>query len=146
MGGPSALLALCFSQVIRGEDAKGFKLLRFTSAVTSLAVESRGKFLLAGTDSGCIHAVAVDPWPEAQVPAAIFFFSFFGSTYIHILCITIHNRLLNIIYVLYRLFGPTLDLGLCQVVDTNRISEVGIAKLCCTGSEETRQKRQTKQV
>lgn len=75
-------------QVVRGEDAKGFKLLRFTSAVTSLAVEARGKFLLAGTDSGCIHAVAVDPWPDAEV------------------------------------------------VDTNRISEVGIAKLCCTGSED----------
>lgn len=35
-------------QVIRGEDPKGFKLLRFTSAVTSLTAEARGKFLLAG--------------------------------------------------------------------------------------------------
>lgn len=75
-------------QVIRGEDPKGFKLLRFTSAVTSLTAEARGKFLLAGTDSGCIHAVAVDPWPEAQV------------------------------------------------IDSNRISEVGIAKLCSTSSED----------
>jgi len=75
-------------QVMRGEDPKGFKLLRFTSAVTSLAAESRGKFLLAGTDSGCIHAVATDPWHDAQV------------------------------------------------VDTNRISEVGIAKLCLAGSED----------
>jgi len=45
--------------VVRGEDAKGFKLLRFTSAVTSLAVEARGKFLLAGghggTESCCYH-------------------------------------------------------------------------------------------
>eukprot|EP00913_Durusdinium_trenchii_P036057 g33739.t1 len=77
-------------QVIRGEDPKGFKLLRFTSAVTSLTAEARGKFLLAGTDSGCIHAVAVDPWPEAQV------------------------------------------------IDSNRISEVGIAKLCSTSSEDGR--------
>ncbi|CAJ1431453.1 unnamed protein product, partial [Effrenium voratum] len=75
-------------QVIRGDDPKGFRLLRFASAVTSLTAESRGKFLLAGTDSGCIHAVAADPWTEAQV------------------------------------------------IDTQRISEVGIAKLCSTLSED----------
>ena len=34
-------------KVARGEDPKGFRVLRFASALTSLTVESRGKFLLA---------------------------------------------------------------------------------------------------
>ncbi|CAE7265476.1 Cfap43 [Symbiodinium pilosum] len=79
---------LRFWQVARGEDPKGFRVLRFASALTSLTVESRGKFLLASTDAGCIHAVSCDPWSEAQV------------------------------------------------IDTQRISEVGIAKICCMTSED----------
>eukprot|EP00439_Symbiodinium_sp_Y106_P068857 s1358_g11.t1 len=75
-------------QVCRGEDPKGFRVLRFASALTSLTVESRGKYLFASTDGGCIHAVSVERWSDAQV------------------------------------------------IDTQRISEVGIAKLCCTASED----------
>jgi WD40 repeat protein len=54
-------------EVSRGPDSKGFRVLRFSSAITSLTADATGKFLLAGSDSGCIHAVQVDDWRASRV-------------------------------------------------------------------------------
>eukprot|EP00441_Pelagodinium_beii_P015570 CAMPEP_0197663976 /NCGR_PEP_ID=MMETSP1338-20131121/58348_1 /TAXON_ID=43686 ORGANISM="Pelagodinium beii, Strain RCC1491" /NCGR_SAMPLE_ID=MMETSP1338 /ASSEMBLY_ACC=CAM_ASM_000754 /LENGTH=1775 /DNA_ID=CAMNT_0043242517 /DNA_START=13 /DNA_END=5340 /DNA_ORIENTATION=- len=75
-------------EAVRDKDPKGFRMMRFTSCVTSLACDSDGKLLMAGTDSGCIHLLSVSPWTQARV------------------------------------------------VDTQRISEVGIVKICCCISED----------
>lgn len=54
-------------EVSRGHDAKGFRVIRFTSGLTSLASDSEGRLLLAGTDSGCLHVLRCTPWKHAQV-------------------------------------------------------------------------------
>ena len=69
-------------QVCRGEDPKGFRVLRFASALTSLTVESRGKYLFASSPLSfdrCVLLVciAVDWWCaatcDAQAPTEVAF-------------------------------------------------------------------------
>eukprot|EP00929_Paragymnodinium_shiwhaense_P022591 TRINITY_DN14393_c0_g1_i1.p1 TRINITY_DN14393_c0_g1~~TRINITY_DN14393_c0_g1_i1.p1 ORF type:complete len:1735 (-),score=585.53 TRINITY_DN14393_c0_g1_i1:78-5282(-) len=54
-------------EVNRGPDAKGFRILRFTSAITSMTADAEGKLLFVGTDSGCVHALAVEDWRHARI-------------------------------------------------------------------------------
>lgn len=54
-------------QVSRGSDPKGFRMLTFASAVTSLASDATGELLVVGTDSGCVHVVSCGQWKNAQV-------------------------------------------------------------------------------
>eukprot|EP00930_Biecheleria_cincta_P052010 TRINITY_DN3722_c0_g3_i1.p1 TRINITY_DN3722_c0_g3~~TRINITY_DN3722_c0_g3_i1.p1 ORF type:complete len:1802 (-),score=452.39 TRINITY_DN3722_c0_g3_i1:21-5426(-) len=54
-------------QVAPGRDLKGFRMLRFTSGLTSLASDHEGKFLFASTDSGCVHVLSCIPWFKMQV-------------------------------------------------------------------------------
>ncbi|CAE8701235.1 unnamed protein product, partial [Polarella glacialis] len=72
----------------RGMDPKGFRMIRFASAITSLAPDAEGNMLLVGTDSGCVHLVRASPWRKAQI------------------------------------------------MDTQRVSEAGVAKLCCCATED----------
>jgi WD40 repeat protein len=54
-------------EVNRGPDPKGFRMLRFTSAVTSLTSDVEGKLLIVGSDSGCLHVVSTEDWRQARV-------------------------------------------------------------------------------
>jgi len=54
-------------QVSRGSDPKGFRMLTFASAVTSLASDATGELLVVGTDSGCVHVVSCGQWKSTQV-------------------------------------------------------------------------------
>jgi WD40 repeat protein len=95
--GPSQLCAsadeggrLRIWPIRRNPETKGFAVIRFTSALTSLAADEQdGKILLAGSDSGVLHCVDCSGFPQAQV------------------------------------------------ADSVRMSEAGVAKVCCTRYEES---------
>jgi len=58
-------------ELSRGLDTKGFRSLRFTSAITSMAADAEGKLLIVGSDSGCIHVVAADDWRQSRVQETV---------------------------------------------------------------------------
>mmetsp|Transcript_129464 Transcript_129464/g.224872 ORF Transcript_129464/g.224872 Transcript_129464/m.224872 type:complete len:1745 (+) Transcript_129464:81-5315(+) len=49
------------------EDPKGFRTLRFASAITSIAADDEGKVLVVGTDTGVTHIVDCSNWKKAAV-------------------------------------------------------------------------------
>mmetsp|Transcript_38744 Transcript_38744/g.91098 ORF Transcript_38744/g.91098 Transcript_38744/m.91098 type:complete len:1764 (-) Transcript_38744:52-5343(-) len=54
-------------EVTRSEEPKGMTLVRFTSALTSLAADDHGRVLVVGSASGCVHVVNTMNWRRAQV-------------------------------------------------------------------------------
>eukprot|EP00927_Polykrikos_kofoidii_P006002 TRINITY_DN12424_c0_g1_i1.p1 TRINITY_DN12424_c0_g1~~TRINITY_DN12424_c0_g1_i1.p1 ORF type:complete len:1741 (-),score=441.52 TRINITY_DN12424_c0_g1_i1:44-5266(-) len=58
-------------EITRGTDPKGFRILRFTSAVTALTADTEGKLIVVGTDSGCVHVVACEDWRQASVVSSL---------------------------------------------------------------------------
>ena len=123
--------------MVRGQDPKGSKLLRFTSAVTSVVAEPRGKWLLAGTQLAFKRRST--PCTETEPMTMSFswcfqcfsslFCGFWGQERGLFLSRGTDSGCIHAVIA-----DPWPE---AQVVDTNRISDVGIAKLCITTSEES---------
>mmetsp|Transcript_56653 Transcript_56653/g.90019 ORF Transcript_56653/g.90019 Transcript_56653/m.90019 type:complete len:1753 (-) Transcript_56653:205-5463(-) len=48
-------------------DPKGFRCLRFTSTLTSIASADEGNVIILGTDCGCLHAIDSSNWKKVRV-------------------------------------------------------------------------------
>ena len=133
--------------MVRGQDPKVSKLLRFTSAVTSVVAEPRGKWLLAGTQLAFKRRSTPCTETEPMTMSFSWCFQCFSSLFCGVQWF---SMVFNGFWGQER--GIFLSRGTdsgcvhaviadpwpeAQVVDTNRISDVGIAKLCITTSEES---------